>query len=85
MCGMTGSAAVNGVWLESTAIDGEDGHSGSPVYKLINGLNTVHAVYGGEREYFDFLKCGFDMCRRNAFRRIDATMHSLVQMGSLDF
>lgn len=85
LCGMVGATNVNGVWLESTAIDFTPGQSGSPLYRLINGLATVHAVSGGELQYFDFLKCGFDVCRRNVFRRIDATMHSLIQQASLDF
>lgn len=81
MCGMSGTAYVNGTWLESAEIDTSGGQSGGPWYRA-GRVAGVHVDY---REYFDFLRCGFDVCRRNYARRIDGTFKAFLDAIAFDY
>ncbi|MBZ0233643.1 MAG: hypothetical protein K8M05_15055 [Deltaproteobacteria bacterium] len=81
LCGMSGSAYVNGSWVETEHIDSSPGQSGGPWH--IGG--RVAATHIGYREYFDLFRCGFDVCRRNYGRRMDATYKSFLDAISFDY
>jgi hypothetical protein len=80
-CGMSGPAYVNGPWLESEHIDSEGGQSGGPWHVA----GRVAATHIGYREYFDFFRCGFDVCRRNYGRRIDGTYKTFLDAIAFDY
>ncbi len=83
MCGMSGSAYVNGWALESAEIDATEGQDGSPWWTL--NATRVAGLHVGYREYFDFWRCGFDVCRRNYARRIDGAMDTFIRSIAFDF
>ena len=80
-CGMFGSGYVNGPWLESELIDSDHGQSGAAWH--VSG--RVAATHIGYREYFDLFRCGFDVCRRNYARRIDAGYKSFLDAIAFDY
>jgi hypothetical protein len=42
-------------------------------------------VHRGYREYFDFGRCGFDVCRRNFARRIDNAFSDFIVQVAWDY
>ena len=80
-CGMSGSVYANGPWFESEYLDSEGGQSGGPWHVA----NRVVATHIGYREYFDFFRCGFDVCRRNYGRRIDGTYKTFLDAIAFDY
>lgn len=83
MCGMAGSAYVNGWRLETEHIDATDGQDGAPWWTL--NPTRVAGVHVGYRQYHDVGRCGFDVCRRNYARRIDGAMDTFIRATSYDF
>jgi V8-like Glu-specific endopeptidase len=81
MCGMSGSAYVNGSWLETEHIDSDHGQSGGPWFIGSRVAGTLI----GYREYFDLFRCGFDVCRRTVARRIDSTYMSFISSIAYDY
>jgi V8-like Glu-specific endopeptidase len=85
MCGMSGSAYLNDWRIETEHIDSMGGQSGGPWYGWFNGAHKPAGVHVGYREYFDLFRCGFDMCRRNFARRIDAAFNTFIIDVAWDF
>lgn len=85
MCGMSGPAELNEWRIETPHIDSNGGQSGAPWYGWFGGALRPAAVHVGYREYFDFFKCGFDVCRRNFSRRIDNAFNSFIIDVAWDF
>lgn len=77
---MSGAAYLNGNWVETEHIDSSGGQSGGPWH--FSGL--LAATHIGYREYFDLFRCGFDVCRRNFGRRIDAVFKQLIDDVAYD-
>lgn len=84
MCGMSGAGEVQDFRMESSEIDATEGESGAAWYRKTD-INRVGAVYSGDVQYFDLLRCGFDLCRRNWGRRIDAALSDLIKATSPDY
>jgi hypothetical protein len=82
MCGMADGGYVNGHRLESQ-LDGEVGQDGAPWFTV--NPTRVAGVHLGYFEYFDFFRCGFDVCRRQFARRIDPAMDLFIEDISFDF
>lgn len=82
LCGMKGSGYVNDYRIESSEIDASGGTSGAPW--LASSNHTVGVLRGG-RTYFDFVRCGFSLCKRNYGRRLDSVVWSFVQAHSEDW
>lgn len=83
MCGMTGSAYVNQWRLETHLIDATAGQDGAPWWTT--NATRVAGVHIGYRQYHDFGRCGFDVCRRNYARRIDGAMDTFIRAIAFDF
>lgn len=81
---MTGSAYINAHMIETEHIDTFEGQSGGPWYRLTSSYRVAGPL-SGYREYFDFGRCGFDVCRRNFARRIDSTVDTFIRAISFDF
>jgi len=81
-CGMTGPAERNDWRIESQHIDSFEGQSGGP---WLGTGDILAANHSGYIEYFDFFKCGFDMCRRNFGRRIDGAYDQFIRDVSFDY
>lgn len=80
-CGMSGAAYLNGNWVETEHIDSSGGQSGGP-WHFSGRLAATHIGY---REYFDLFRCGFDVCRRNFGRRIDAVFKQFIDDVAFDY
>lgn len=83
MCGMSGPAYVNEWRLETEHIDATAGQDGAPWWTT--NPTRVAGVHIGYREYGDFWRCGFDVCRRNYARRIDGAMDTFIRTIAYDF
>lgn len=83
MCGMAGPAYLNDWRIETEHIDAEVGQDGAPWWTT--SPTRVAGVHVNYREYFDFGRCGFDVCRRNYARRIDGAMDSFIRAVAFDF
>lgn len=84
MCGMSGPSELNDWRIESQHIDAIAGQSGSPWYRMYD-INRPVGVLWGYREYGDFFKCGFDVCRRNFARRIDNAFSNFIVSVAWDY
>jgi V8-like Glu-specific endopeptidase len=83
-CGMSGSAYLNEWRIETHDIDAISGQSGSPWYVLTDTYRPAGVLWG-YREYFDFGRCGFDVCRRNFARRIDNAFSDFIVSVAWDY
>lgn len=85
-CGMSGSAYPNFAYMESLTIDTSDGQSGGPWFRYYSGTGYKPVgTYSGYIEYHDFFRCGFDVCKRNAARRIDNAYSQFIVDVAYDF
>lgn len=84
-CGMSGPSYDDAWRLETEHIDQTAGQSGGPWYRRISSINRVVGVVWGYREYFDFGRCGFDVCRRNFARLFDNAVDTFIREHAFDY
>lgn len=85
-CGMSGPAYDTDGWiLETEHVDATGGQSGGPWFRRVAGTPRVMGIDWAYREYFDFGRCGFDVCRRNAARLIDDAVDLFIKANSFDY
>lgn len=82
MCGMSAQGYVN-QWRLESELDATAGQDGAPWWTT--NPTRVAGVHVGYRQYHDFGRCGFDVCRRNYARRIDGTMDTFIRSVSFDY
>lgn len=84
-CGMSGNAYDQDGWrIETDQIDSTGGQSGAPWFRMWDIWRPA-AIHSGYRPYWDFGRCGFDICKRNVGRRIDSTVNTFIQQQSWDY
>ncbi len=83
-CGMNSAGEMVDWRVETQTLDGTDGQSGGPWWRMYD-INRPVGTHSGYIEYFDFFRCGFDHCKRNYGRRIDNAYSQFIVDVAWDY